>query len=27
VLRGRIEKEMIEGLQTYLTWMRNSMKL
>lgn len=27
VLRGRIENEMTEGLRTYLTWIRDSMKL
>ena len=27
VLRGRIEQEMTEGLRTYLTWIRDSMKL
>jgi hypothetical protein len=27
VLRGRIEREMAEGLRNYLTWIRDSMKL
>lgn len=27
VLRGRIEREMTEGLRNYLTWIRDSMKL
>jgi hypothetical protein len=27
VLRGRIDREMNDGLRTYLTWIRDSMKL